>query len=229
MFRRSMVVAAALVLVACSEGPMVPELEAPAALSGVADLAGPNDVTYGILHGTVRFWNTQVTAVSAGTFAGNAALVPPGASVTLTGTMQRGPATDMSYCPGCIIQTYVAWVPPAVANGASPTNQGIQSDQNTPWSFHGAINFTWTTAAPTVPGTYYVGEGETWDYVYQPWAQGSMGWMTGDPSTPAASFIIKVRGNPSTKDDCKNGGWEAYEFANQGQCVRYVETGKDSR
>ena len=31
------------------------------------------------------------------------------------------------------------------------------------------------------------------------------------------------------KDQCKSGEWEALGFANQGQCVRYVETGKDSR
>jgi hypothetical protein len=35
--------------------------------------------------------------------------------------------------------------------------------------------------------------------------------------------------NPTTKDDCMNGGWEAYGFKNQGQCVRFIETGKDSR
>ena len=35
--------------------------------------------------------------------------------------------------------------------------------------------------------------------------------------------------DPQTKDDCKNGGWEAFGFRNQGQCVRFVETGKDSR
>lgn len=35
--------------------------------------------------------------------------------------------------------------------------------------------------------------------------------------------------DPQTKDDCKKGGWESYSFRNQGQCVRYVETGKDSR
>lgn len=28
---------------------------------------------------------------------------------------------------------------------------------------------------------------------------------------------------------CMNGGWEALEFRNQGQCVRFVMTGKDSR
>jgi hypothetical protein len=32
-----------------------------------------------------------------------------------------------------------------------------------------------------------------------------------------------------TKDDCKNSGWELYGFRNQGQCIRFVETGEDSR
>lgn len=35
--------------------------------------------------------------------------------------------------------------------------------------------------------------------------------------------------DPTSKDDCKDGGWEAYGFRNQGQCVRFVETGEDSR
>ena len=29
--------------------------------------------------------------------------------------------------------------------------------------------------------------------------------------------------------DCLGGGWEAFGFANQGQCVRFIETGNDSR
>lgn len=37
--------------------------------------------------------------------------------------------------------------------------------------------------------------------------------------------------SPETKDACKAGGWEEFdpEFRNQGQCIRYVNTGKDSR
>lgn len=34
---------------------------------------------------------------------------------------------------------------------------------------------------------------------------------------------------PDSKNDCKLGGWEDYHFKNQGQCIRYVNTGKDSR
>ena len=46
---------------------------------------------------------------------------------------------------------------------------------------------------------------------------------------PAGSFIHPAPTSPSTKDDCKKGGWEGYHFKNQGQCVRFIETGKDSR
>lgn len=32
-----------------------------------------------------------------------------------------------------------------------------------------------------------------------------------------------------TKDQCTDGGWSDYGFKNHGQCVRFIETGKDSR
>jgi hypothetical protein len=35
--------------------------------------------------------------------------------------------------------------------------------------------------------------------------------------------------DPATKDDCKTGGWMAYGFQNQGQCILFVNTGHDSR
>ncbi len=35
--------------------------------------------------------------------------------------------------------------------------------------------------------------------------------------------------SPATKQDCKRGGWQGFDFRNQGQCIRFVNTGKDSR
>jgi hypothetical protein len=35
--------------------------------------------------------------------------------------------------------------------------------------------------------------------------------------------------DPQSKDDCKDGGFEAFGFSNQGLCVQYANTGKDSR
>jgi hypothetical protein len=40
---------------------------------------------------------------------------------------------------------------------------------------------------------------------------------------------FEVLPDAQTKEDCKNGGWEQYGFRDQGQCIRYVETGQDSR
>ena len=35
--------------------------------------------------------------------------------------------------------------------------------------------------------------------------------------------------DPANIDECKKGGWSDFNFRNQGQCVRFVETGFDSR
>ena len=35
--------------------------------------------------------------------------------------------------------------------------------------------------------------------------------------------------DPRKKDECKNGGWEDFGIRNQGQCIRFVNTGQDSR
>jgi hypothetical protein len=35
--------------------------------------------------------------------------------------------------------------------------------------------------------------------------------------------------DPTTKADCTRGGWQTFGFRNQGQCIRFVNTGKDSR
>jgi hypothetical protein len=35
--------------------------------------------------------------------------------------------------------------------------------------------------------------------------------------------------NPTMRGECKHRGWVQYGFRNQGQCVRFVQTGKDDR
>lgn len=40
---------------------------------------------------------------------------------------------------------------------------------------------------------------------------------------------VDVLADAQTKDDCKDGGWEDFGFRNQGQCIRFVNTGQDSR
>ena len=40
---------------------------------------------------------------------------------------------------------------------------------------------------------------------------------------------FEVLPDAQTLADCQGGGWEAFGFANQGQCAKFVNTGKDSR
>jgi hypothetical protein len=40
---------------------------------------------------------------------------------------------------------------------------------------------------------------------------------------------VDVLADAQTKDDCKDGGWDDFGFRNQGQCIRFVNTGQDSR
>jgi hypothetical protein len=55
---------------------------------------------------------------------------------------------------------------------------------------------------------------------------------SGDPVLADGSDgVITVSGNgPTSKDDCKNDGWRSFtaprQFKNQGDCIRYVNTGK---
>ncbi len=38
-----------------------------------------------------------------------------------------------------------------------------------------------------------------------------------------------VASDAASKEACRDGGWEEFGFRNQGLCIRFVETGKDSR
>lgn len=49
------------------------------------------------------------------------------------------------------------------------------------------------------------------------------------PNLTNIGHWLILENQPQTKDDCKKGGWESYNFENQGQCIRYINTGKDSR
>lgn len=56
--------------------------------------------------------------------------------------------------------------------------------------------------------------------------------QVGNPLGDTVDFQLtwtSTGGDPTTVDDCKNGGWAAYGFSNQGRCIQFVNTGKDSR
>ncbi|MHA1560238.1 MAG: hypothetical protein ACTSWI_06155 [Alphaproteobacteria bacterium] len=41
--------------------------------------------------------------------------------------------------------------------------------------------------------------------------------------------LDEVAADPTVKDECKDGGWGPFGFRNQGQCIRFINTGFDSR
>jgi hypothetical protein len=62
---------------------------------------------------------------------------------------------------------------------------------------------------------------------------GSFSWVIAgvdDPNPFVNWNEIEVSAcSPEVKDDCKKGGWESFGFKNQGRCIQFVNTGKDSR
>lgn len=60
-----------------------------------------------------------------------------------------------------------------------------------------------------------------------PVADPGTGETPGDPPTGEPQDLPTA--DPVTKADCMNHGWEDFGFRNQGQCVSFVETSKDSR
>jgi hypothetical protein len=51
----------------------------------------------------------------------------------------------------------------------------------------------------------------------------------GQDSETFQVVVVSAPTSPATKDDCKNGGWRAFGFRNQGQCIAFVQTGRDGR
>jgi hypothetical protein len=50
-----------------------------------------------------------------------------------------------------------------------------------------------------------------------------------NPTATGVEILVPQLASPTTEDDCKDGGWQDFGFRNQGQCMRFIETGKDSR
>lgn len=51
----------------------------------------------------------------------------------------------------------------------------------------------------------------------------------GETTAGRGAIVCILIEDPTSKADCKQGGWDEYGFKNQGQCIRFVNTGKDSR
>lgn len=150
------------------------------------------DVKYGYIHGYLEFYNAKISKASSGTISDNILTgAAAGSSVTLSADW-RLVETDGGYCPGCAIQVYAAWIPPAADQGATPINLGLysfndQSHGNSLGEFASG-HFDWDVIAPDAAGTYFIGASSTLDFSFQPWAQGGFGFSP----EQAASFQVSV-------------------------------------
>jgi choice-of-anchor C domain-containing protein len=93
--------------------------------------------------------------------------------------------------------------------GKSVTNMG--------WTTQ-SFSFTATAATTTLTfQSLHTGN----PYIWQDQAQGA--------AVDNVRVTYEGQNNPTTADQCKNGGWVQYGFRNQGLCIQFVNTGKDSR
>jgi hypothetical protein len=86
--------------------------------------------------------------------------VSPGQSFTLTGKWSIG-SVNTSYCPGCVIQLYLAGMAPLT--GQADLYSGSIDSNN-----QASGSYSLTLTAPTTAGNYYyAGGASTLDYGYQ--------------------------------------------------------------
>ena len=112
---------------------------------------------------------------------------------------------------------------------ADPTTCDTPSNDTTAAAADGCMTLE-ITGFPTVTDSYgnITGAGGPSEF-----ATGAIpGWEAFPSGASNVGYDLNISpaaADPQNKDQCKDGGWESYGFANQGQCVRYVQTGKDSR
>lgn len=156
-----------------------------------------SDVTWSVIGRNITITQPSFAGAGSGSFAGNSATVGSGSSVNLAGSysIQEG---DTSYCPGCVIQLYTAWIAPAQAGSA-----GFFSGVIYPGFGSQSGAFSGQLTAPKTPGTYFIGLGSTLDYVYQPNTAGGFGKDQNDISgfAPFQVSVIPLALLPITSND----------------------------
>jgi putative nucleotidyltransferase with HDIG domain len=108
------------------------------------------------------------------------------------------------------VPTPTVSAPTAQTNGATP---GAAGGGSTPSSSGGSTGGDPGSGSGSPAGGGGTGNGSAGG------PSGSPGGNQGGPSGGGGSG----QPEPTTKDDCKNGGYKRYGYANQGQCVSYVE------
>ena len=165
-------------------------------------LAIPNPVQVSSSGGACE--PTMISATAPGATVSNMYLVVDNGTVQYENIPTDGSSADLFVGP-FFVDTNVSW---RVFGGG-------ERDYDMPlWNGYGTPTFSADIGA-------YAASVGGYDWVLS---------GTSDPNPFTTWNNLSVQGcYPETMADCKKGGWETYGFKNQGQCVRYVETGKDSR
>jgi hypothetical protein len=238
--KRSTLILGALALAACAESSRTPTAvqteAAVAARSSTSRLTAIGD------HATWFFQAVVFSSVGSPAQAGD----------TVTGQLTFAIASSPSYSDdGCTAYRSVASSASftvhlqAYSLSGGPNGQAVSitscNDENVPRLLVNAIqsggaaqmqidilnpadNFDFPLVPPVLSG-------DPRTFIYQ--TLGPVGPPGGPPGGPGGTFVsarlTKLYVGLQTKDDCKNNGWAQFGFKNQGQCVRFIETGKDSR
>jgi hypothetical protein len=213
----------ALAIVACSESPVSPTPEAAVKHSGVAKLTQVGT-------GATWYFKARVYTVWNNTSAQVDDLIE--GSITFKFTSDDIMPEDL--CRG---YRYVESSATYTLRGttytvAGPMGQALAYTtvcMDHPWVQVNARNVTTTAQIelfnpantedfPLTPPAL-----GNWPYVFSVWND------VGDSFSAFVTEVYAAPQDPQTKNDCMKNGWAKFGFKNQGQCVRFIETGKDSR
>jgi hypothetical protein len=87
-------------------------------------------------------------------------------------------------------------------------------------------------SASTLTGTFFLGHNSGTTYGFREHFEGEMDDLRIYSRALSATEVTKLvaaKDDPQNADECKNGGWISFGFENQGRCIQFVNTGKDSR
>ncbi len=154
---------------------LVSLLSAAAALAIAAPAAATvytpaTSVTYDYIHGPYTISDSGPDVLNVG----------PGASFTVSGDWSSS-QTDDSYCPGCVIQLYLAGLPGLPGQADLVSSEGITAS--------GGYSQMFT--APTTLGTYYIGGTYSLQFEFVPVSGGANG-------DGLVNYQINVVPEPST-------------------------------
>ena len=184
--------------------------------------------------------NTVVNTIVVGDLPVGVAVAPDGKRVYVT-NVDSGSVSVIDTTLNTVVETISVSSP---SNGLGPDNVAVAPDGKRVYMTSGNSNsfavIDTTTTPNTVVGTGTVGIKPTGVAVSP---DGKRVYVT-DGLSNSVSVIdttfntvvdtvavgeypvgIAIQQLPTSKDQCKNDGWKTFGFKNQGQCIKYVNTG----